>query len=823
MGWVKEGSLRKKFFYICERARVRRKCLAMEREAERIKAARRRCERQIVYDLTTDKRVTEEQKDLLSLGLNFGIAPKRVPVVEHIASIESVVQQLERQGSVEAIKRAAELKALTLKELRRASRLTIHCNITEREREVLEGLKRDDSLLIVPADKGRVVVVMDRGTYLEKMQDQLGDDCVEMPAEKVAMGGEKGLLDQLHSRLVEELKVLGVDTRGGNALTVTAPEMAKMYLLIKVHKEGFPGRPVVSQIGDPTYNVAKVLTGILNPLDEGGRSFIKNSIELKRALKEVKLGRNSRLASFDVKALYPSIPVGKALEVVREKLEEDDTLAQRTPWSPAQIMRLLEICLETHFKTIDGRVFTQIDGTPIGKSISGPIAGIYMNWFEEQYIYSEACTHKPTLWRRQRDDVFTVWDHGDEKLQELLGHINGQERRVQFTLEKELNGMLAFLDLKMQREGEGIVTSVYRKPTHTFRYLHWRSNHPKRTKLGVMKCLIHRAHSLCDRKEDLDSELEFLKDQFLANGYPLQEVDRVFSSYEPEVGVERELELEAGVEEGLEEEDKPTIFVPYVPGFSQKFAQRLRVCGGVEVVFTKPVSLQSELCNLKPPRDRQQRKDVVYKVDCAECGATYIGETAQRFADRARQHQYCVRTGKETNGFFVHAAHHHGGEEEVEEGAEVHMFRWEGAQFLDSDCHWKRRKIKESLFINAYRARQGGDLMNLEGGTRVDPCWKALNDLILEEGERRIKACRGSGRGLGGDSIVRSRGRRPLLRRSERLMKKQRCQYGDEGDLGGVGRYLQTVSPVPRFSLGQQGERPRGARVKKRGKGRGKG
>ncbi|CAN0092461.1 unnamed protein product, partial [Heterosigma akashiwo] len=55
---------------------------------------------------------------------------------------------------------------------------------------------------------------------------------------------------------------------------------------------------------------------------------------------------------------------------------------------------------------------------------------------------------------------------------------------------------------------------------HTFRYLHWRSNHPKKTKLGVMKCLIHRAHRLCDREEDLRWELGFLKDQFISNGYP---------------------------------------------------------------------------------------------------------------------------------------------------------------------------------------------------------------------------------------------------------------------------------------------------------------
>ena len=37
--------------------------------------------------------------------------------------------------------------------------------------------------------------------------------------------------------------------------TMTAPEMAKLYLLIQVHKYGYPGRPFVSQIDNPTHNI----------------------------------------------------------------------------------------------------------------------------------------------------------------------------------------------------------------------------------------------------------------------------------------------------------------------------------------------------------------------------------------------------------------------------------------------------------------------------------------------------------------------------------------------------------------------------------------
>ena len=107
-------------------------------------------------------------------------------------------------------------------------------------------------------------------------------------------------------------------------------------------------------------------------------------------------------ASLDVIALYPSIPIEKALECTRNKLLNDESLAERTDWNADDIIKLLRICLETHFKTIDGRIFTQIDGTPIGKSISGPLVNIYMIWFEEQYIFNDNNMFKPYIksWKR---------------------------------------------------------------------------------------------------------------------------------------------------------------------------------------------------------------------------------------------------------------------------------------------------------------------------------------------------------------------------------------------------------------------------------------
>ena len=74
------------------------------------------------------------------------------------------------------------------------------------------------------------------------------------------------------------------------------------------------------------------------------------------------------MVSLDIVGLYPSVPVKKALEIVRKKME-DETLQSRTEWKFDDIMTLFEISLETHFKTLDGKIWTQtgMDGCPIEK------------------------------------------------------------------------------------------------------------------------------------------------------------------------------------------------------------------------------------------------------------------------------------------------------------------------------------------------------------------------------------------------------------------------------------------------------------------------
>ena len=77
-------------------------------------------------------------------------------------------------------------------------------------------------------------------------------------------------------------------------------------------------------------------------------------------------------------------------------------LKDRTTWLPKQNVDLLKICLETNFNTYDGKTYTQTDGTLIGKSISGLLAGIFVAWLEETVVKNGRFKAQIIFWRRMK-------------------------------------------------------------------------------------------------------------------------------------------------------------------------------------------------------------------------------------------------------------------------------------------------------------------------------------------------------------------------------------------------------------------------------------
>ena len=133
----------------------------------------------------------------------------------------------------------------------------------------------------------------------------------------------------------------------------------------------------------------------------------------------------------------------------------------------------------------------------MGSPLSPIIADLYMEQFERDVkVLSE---NKPKIWLRYVDDIISIWEHGREALEKFLSHLNSHRDSIKFSMEVEMNGCLPFLDVTIHKEGNKLYTSVYRKPTHTDRYLNYNLYHHPKIKSGRVKCLAHRARTICSQ------------------------------------------------------------------------------------------------------------------------------------------------------------------------------------------------------------------------------------------------------------------------------------------------------------------------------------
>ena len=116
------------------------------------------------------------------------------------------------------------------------------------------------------------------------------------------------------------------------------------------------------------------------------------------------------------------------------------------------------------------------------------------------------------------DDSFVIsdseldCDHFQEKLNLL-------HPALKFTVEKEEKNSLTFLDVVVEKEGTGLLTCVYRKPTFTGNYIRWNSFSPNTRKISLIKTLVRRALMICS-KTKLGSELDKIKQLLIEHGYP---------------------------------------------------------------------------------------------------------------------------------------------------------------------------------------------------------------------------------------------------------------------------------------------------------------
>ena len=192
-------------------------------------------------------------------------------------------------------KSAEELRSDVYRVLRHPRQLKP--NLSKGEMAAIKQLRADKDRIILTADKGVVLVIMERKDYIEKAQQLLQDPNTyqTIPTDPTT---------KLKSRLITKLKKIKLDSRMDDTtyrrMYPTGAVIPKFYGLPKVHKENTPLRPIVSSIGSVSYGVAKEIARIIKALVGSTEHHVNNSKEFIEEMKKMKLEEGECITSYDV-------------------------------------------------------------------------------------------------------------------------------------------------------------------------------------------------------------------------------------------------------------------------------------------------------------------------------------------------------------------------------------------------------------------------------------------------------------------------------------------------------------------------------------------
>ena len=608
----------------------------------------------------SSKPLSLAQSAVLEKGFNFAIVPRKIPILDIVSGVEEGLRQINDAALVTT---ARSKVAGVLKHARVPQR-----NMTKDEEKALKELIADEDIKILKADKGNCTVVMDSKDYNTKIYDLLNDDIIYRklatkfnPLNKITKTVNEFVYRLYTSKKIKQDKYYWLHSSKG--------VVPRFYGLPKIHKTDVPLRPIVSFINSPTYNLSKFLANIISALVTN-RFSVNNSIDFIERIKNIAIEEDEILVSFDVVSLFTSVPVDHAIDIVVNLLDCDDSLSSRTQLSSQDIKTGLEICSKSTLFSFRNVLYRQTFGTPMGSCISPILANIFM-----EYVENTALTTfhtPPKLWLRYVDDTFCILKQ--EHIVEFHQHINSVCRHIQFTMEEEQESSLPFLDVLVLRHNNTLCTQVYRKPTHTDRYLHFDSHHPKHQKLAVAKTLHDRAKTHNTNPVNAQQETTNVRSVLQLNGFPLR----------------LSFPVSKTKHHFTTNDLQHFTTIPYLQGTSEKIRRILNEAG-LKVSFTLVKTIGNFLTVPKDPIQEHEKSQLVYKIPCADCEFVYIGQTKRDLKSRIAEHKRAVKNQEpEKSALCEHLM------------LFDHCINWNQAVVLKYVDRFYRRLTSESWYIHAH-------------------------------------------------------------------------------------------------------------------------
>jgi hypothetical protein len=248
----------------------------------------------------------------------------------------------------------------------------------------------------------------------------------------------------------------------------------------------------------------------------------------------------------------------------------------------------------------------------------------------------------------------------DANIDKILEILNSFDPDIVFTHEEEKYNSIPFLDIRIVRIPTSnssnsiklFTTSIYRKSTYTGLLIKWDSFVPRSYKTSAISSMVYRAIKICSTHRLMHTEFKFVKKISKANGYPIgfvySQIRKTLGRYYDKINKTNDFTPSNTTKSKTNNQgvQKEQVFVdiPFYGKLTDKLGKRLINIAKsanplihIQPIHRPPPSISKQF-TLKDPIPKSLQSNIVYKIDCSNCEASYIGKTIRQATRRFKEH-----------------------------------------------------------------------------------------------------------------------------------------------------------------------------------------
>ena len=166
-----------------------------------------------------------------------------------------------------------------------------------------------------------------------------------------------------------------------------------------------------------------------------------------------------------------------------------------------------------------------------------------------------------------------------------------------------------------------------------------------------------------------------MTDDLIKNGYPRNLVQKTYRQQDR-------------MTETTTQQPSIKVIIPYIQGQSEAIRRVLKYLD-IQTCFTPVSTLRQMLSHPKDPIPTMKKSGVVYRIPCADCDKSYVGQTGRNLSLWIKEHKKAVETfNTDTSALAEHVL------------SKDHHINWEETTVIGRHPFINTRCIVESWFIN---------------------------------------------------------------------------------------------------------------------------